>query len=209
MMAKCPVCKQPATQRFGLKLFCGIEHAAEWAKSAQDKARAKKQVEARRMDRQKKESFKSRAKWLSELQAIFNNFIRLRDAGLPCVSCGRSEQEIEAAHGWKTGGAWDAGHYLSRGSHPELRFIEDNVARQCKSCNGGSGNYAKKNHEVQKSFRLELIKRVGIDRVEWLEGKHEPLKLTVEEIKQEIARYKAKVKEIEKSKNNYSPYLTP
>jgi hypothetical protein len=196
-MTKCPICKAPATQKFGLKLFCGFEHAAEWAKAQADKSKAKKQKELNAETRRRKLAIKKRSEWIADLQKVVNQFVRLRDSGLPCVSCGRSEYEVEQDAIGKTGGAWDAGHYLSRGSHPELRFFLDNIARQCKSCNGGSGNYARKNHEVQKHFRIELIKRIGIDKVEWLESKHEPLKLTIDEIKVLIAEYKSKIKQLE------------
>lgn len=190
----CPICRQPATERFGLKLFCGFEHAAEWAAQKAKQAKAKKQKEFNAETRRRKLAIKKRSEWISDLQDIVNKFVRLRDVGKPCPSCGRSESEVERDAIGKTGGAWDAGHYLSRGSHPELRFCLDNIARQCKSCNGGSGNYARKNHEVQKYFRVELINRIGLEKVEWLEGKHEPLKLTIAEIQALIAEYKVKVK---------------
>jgi hypothetical protein len=177
-MAKCPICRQPATQKFGLKLFCGFEHAAEWAKRAQDKARAKKQTESRKADREKLKSLKTRAEWLKDAQKVFNQYIRLRDEKLPCVSCGRFHQ-----------GQWHAGHYLSVGAHPELRFEPLNVWRQCQPCNAHlSGN--------QINYRKELINRIGAEKVEWLEGKHEPLKLTIPEIQALMAEYKAKIKQL-------------
>lgn len=195
-MTKCPICRQPATQRFGLKLFCGFDHAAEWAKAQAEKSKSKKKKEFNAETRRMKLAIKKRSEWIADLQKLVNQFVRMRDIGLPCVSCRRSEVEVEQDAIGKTGGAWDAGHYLSRGSHPELRFCLDNLARQCKSCNGGSGNYARKNHEVQKHFRIELINRIGLERVEWLEGPHEPLKLTIPEIQALIAEYKAKMKQL-------------
>lgn len=177
-MTKCPICKMPATQRFGLKLFCGFEHAAEWAKNTQDKRRAKEKVEARKVDREKLKALKTRAEWLKDAQKVFNHYIRLRDEKLPCVSCGRFHQ-----------GQWHAGHYLSVGAHPELRFEPLNVWRQCQPCNAHlSGN--------QINYRKELINRIGAEKVEWLEGKHEPLKLTIPEIQALIAEYKAKIKQL-------------
>lgn len=195
-MTKCPVCKQPAELRINLKLFCSYECAAKWGRAQAEKVRAKKQKEFNAETRRRKLAIKKRSEWLSDLQDVVNKFVRLRDVGKPCPSCGRSEHEVEQDAIGKTGGAWDAGHYLSRGSHPELRFCLDNIARQCKSCNGGSGNYARKNHEVQKHFRIELINRIGLEKVEWLEGPHEPLKLTIEQIQQLIAEYKIKTKEM-------------
>jgi|DEB0MinimDraft_6_1074348.scaffolds.fasta_scaffold29365_2 hypothetical protein len=123
-------------------------------------------------------------------QKHFNAYIRARDAGMPCVSCGRTESEVEQSEGWKPGGAWDCGHYLSVGSHPELRFEPMNAHRQCKSCNGGAGNYARKNHQVTAAYRVELVRRIGIENVEWLEGPHEPAKFTIEDFKATEGKFK-------------------
>jgi hypothetical protein len=168
-------------------MFCGFEHAAEWAKNAQDKARAKKAEESKRKDREKLKSLKSRSEWLKEAQAVFNKYIRMRDENLPCVSCGRFHE-----------GQWHAGHYLSVGAHPELRFNEMNVWRQCQPCNSHlSGN--------QINYRKEGVNRIGIESVEWLEGKHEPLKLTIPEIQALIAEYKEKIKTTGRSSASEKP----
>ena len=160
-MTKCPICKQTATQKFGLKLFCGYEHAAEWAKTQQDKRKAKEKAEARRMDREKLKSLKSRSEWLKELQTVFNKFIRLRDAGIPCISCG----------------------------HPALRFDPANCHAACSICNNYlSGNLV--------PYRVALIKKIGQAEVDRLEGPQQPLKLTVEEIKELIKHYKLRCKEL-------------
>lgn len=177
-MAKCPVCKSPAELRINLKLFCSYECAAKWGKAQAEKAKAKKQVEQRRADREKLKRLKTRSQWLKDLQVVFNRFIRLRDAGKPCISCGRD-----------TGAKMNAGHYLSVGAHPELRFNEMNCHRQCEHCNSfKSGN--------QAQYRPRLIEKIGLEKVEWLEGKHEPLKLTIDEIKLMLADYRARVKEL-------------
>ena len=177
-MTKCPICKAPATQKFGLKLFCGFEHAAQWAKAQADKSKVKKQKEFNAETRRRKVALKSRSDWLKDLQVVFNRFIRLRDSGKPCVSCGRPDGDDHQRH---------ASHYKSRGAHPELAFNVFNCHASCATCNNFlSGNLV--------PYRIELINRIGIDKVEWLEGKHEPLKLTIEEIKTLIAEYKAKVK---------------
>jgi hypothetical protein len=69
----------------------------------------------------------------------------------------------------------NAGHYRSVGACPELRFHPMNVHLQCEHCNSHlSGNIIE--------YRRRLATKIGVDRVEWLEGKHEPLKLTIDEI---------------------------
>jgi hypothetical protein len=49
-----------------------------------------------------------------QLQPIFNEYIRLRDEGKPCISCG-SYNKLQAGHFWAVGG------------YDGLRFDEDNV----------------------------------------------------------------------------------
>ena len=52
----------------------------------------------------------------------FHLYIRNRDQGKPCISCGKKTK-------------LQAGHFYSAGKHPQLRFNEDNVHGQCLSCN--------------------------------------------------------------------------
>ena len=134
----------------------------------------------RREVKARKEKLKSRADHLKETQQAFNEYIRLRDADKPCISCDRHHQ-----------GKYDAGHYRSVGACPELRFDEDNVHKQCSPCNTQlSGNILE--------YRIRLIQRIGADRVARLEGKHEPLKLSVEQIKALKAHFRAKVRELKR-----------
>jgi len=176
----CPICRQPATERFGLKLFCSMEHAVSWAKTQQDKRKAKEKTEARRKDREKLKSLKTRSEWLKECQAVFNKYIRLRDVGLPCISCGHPDDGSRQRH---------ASHYKSVGGNPALRFDPSNVNSSCSICNNWlSGNLV--------PYRVALIAKVGQADVDRLEGPQQPLKLTIEEIQELIAKYKAKVKEL-------------
>lgn len=134
----------------------------------------------RREIKVRKEKLKSRADHLREAQQAFNEYIRLRDADKPCISCDRHHL-----------GKYDAGHYRSVGACPELRFDEDNVHKQCSPCNTQlSGNILE--------YRIRLIQRIGADRVARLEGKHEPLKLSVEQIKALKAYFRAKVRELKR-----------
>jgi hypothetical protein len=118
------------------------------------------EVSRKRAMRERREALKTIGDYTREAQVQFNQFIRLRDeiAGLGCISCNTKKPQ----HMGK-GGAWDCGHYLSRGAHPELRFTEDNCARQCKKCNSfGSGMHG--------DFRKGLIERIGLERITQIEG---------------------------------------
>lgn len=175
-----------------------VKCLAEVGRKSVQKDREKAQKAFRAETRRRKAELKPRSKWLSEAQKVFNKYIRIRDRHESCISCGRNHEEVESTDGWKPGGAWDCGHWLSRGAHPELRFDELNAHKQCKSCNGGSGRFTKKNSTVSKDYRERLIKKIGLDAVEWLEGPHEPKKYTIDDLKEIIKVYKQKIKELVK-----------
>lgn len=128
-----------------------------------------------------KERLKTHSEWLNDLQKVFNKYIRLRDIGKPCISCG-------ATYGNYTP---TAGHYFSVGACPNLRFNEDNVHGQCwYNCN-------KNKHGNIAEYTPNLIKKIGIDRYDKLLGdRNKPLMLTISEIKELILVYKAKIKQI-------------
>lgn len=141
------------------------------------------QIERREI-KVRKERLKSRADHLREAQTAVNDFVRLRDAHLPCISC----DSIPNDHDLFTGSRWDAGHYRSVGSCPELRFEPPNIHRQCVRCNRNlSGNTVE--------YRTRLVQRIGAERVAWLEGPHPARKYTVEQIKAIKADYRAKTRE--------------
>lgn len=204
---KCPYCKesQKAETMFirGVQAFCSKEHYIEYQVANKSKLIEKgkkiQNKEARAIHKKRKESLKKHSEWLSDAQKWFNRYIRLRDKKLDCISCSKTQQQVMKDDGWKVGGAWDCGHYLTRGARPELRFNEDNAHKQCKSCNGGAGKFSSKSATVGKQYRERLIKKIGLDRVEYLEceANFELKKPTIEELKEIIAKYKAKCKEIE------------
>ena len=130
----------------------------------------------------------------------FSPFIRLRDADLPCISCGRTNIEVLPTDGWKVGGAWDCGHFLAVGSHPELRFEELNAHKQCKSCNGGSGRFTRKNHTVSQEYQERLIDRIGLADVEWLKGPHESKHYTVDDFIEIKIQYRQKLKVLQQER---------
>ena len=154
----------------------------------QQKARKSLAQVERREIKVRKEKLKSRADHLREAQAAVNEFIRLRDGHLPCISCDSQPND----HDLMTGSRWDAGHYRSVGACPELRFEPLNIHRQCVRCNRNlSGNAVE--------YRIRLVLRIGAEKVDWLEGPHPARKYTVEEIKAIKADYRAKTRELKRA----------
>lgn len=168
--------------------FCSYEHAMAYLATPEGVEKHKK-VKAkiqREKTRVRKQHLKTRGDWIKDLQRAFNEYIRLRDRNQSCISCGTTNSQL--AEKWR-GGKWDAGHYRSVGSAPELRFNENNCHKQCKRCNNQlSGNVVE--------YRKRLIERIGLDQVELIEGPHPPLKLTIDEIKTKLAHYRALIREL-------------
>jgi hypothetical protein len=72
-----------------------------------------------------------------------------------------------------------------------LRFVEDNCNLQCSVCNNHrSGNLS--------PYRVNLIAKIGLTRVEWLEGPHDPMKYTVEDLQSLLKKYQSLNKEFAK-----------
>lgn len=143
-------------------------------------AKAKREKEERMEWRKRKMAAKPLSWWKAKAQSAVNAYVRERDKEDVCISCGR----------WHDG-QWHAGHYLSVGSRPELRFDRDNIHKQCRPCNEmKSGNIAE--------YRPRLIAKIGLDRVEALEGPHPAAHFTREDCQRIEAEFKAKLKELRK-----------
>jgi hypothetical protein len=176
-------CKNPACaisftpQRLG-QAVCSPKCGLAIKDVNQDKARKAIANVQRKEVKAQKEKLKTRAEHLKDTQIAFNAWVRVRDAELPCISCGRHHQ-----------GKYDAGHYRTVGSNPALRFEPLNCHRQCSPCNTQlSGNIV--------NYRIELVKRIGAELVEWLEGPHEPKRYTIEDLKTIKAHYRAQCREL-------------
>jgi hypothetical protein len=176
---KCKGCGNSFTPVRSLQAVCSVPCALTVAakQKAQKEARARK--DERKSLRERMEKAKTRGEHLRELQIAFNAWVRERDKGLPCISCGRY------------GEAMQAGHYRSVGSSPSTRFMPNNCWLQCRQCNLYQ-------HGSPISYRLELIKRIGLEAVEEIEKDHPPLKLTIPEIVEKKKFYRAEVRRLKK-----------
>ena len=179
-MKTCRVCRQPFEPRLPMQVVCGIDCARSLAISVRGKAEKQAAIKQRKADRERKERLKSRSELAREAQQAFNQWVRLRDADKPCISCGRHHE-----------GQYHAGHYLSVGARPELRYEPLNVWKQCSPCNTHlSGNAV--------LFRQALVREIGLDRVEWLEGPHPAKKYTADELRAIKAEYTAKARALKR-----------
>lgn len=182
----CKVCKSSFTPFLSTGKVCSPECALSLAVSKRGKAEKVAAVKERKETRAKLEKLKTRGDWIRETQAVFNGFVRARDAGKPCICCGRMSA------GMVHGGDFDAGHYRSRGSAPHLRFDERNVHAQLKQCNRyDSGNVV--------GYRMGLIQRIGQEALEALEVDQTPRKYTIDELKAIKNAYSVKLRKLKET----------
>lgn len=177
---KCSACRVTFTPSRPLQAACCVPCAITLANASRQRETAVIERRERAERKAARERIKTKAEHMKEAQAAFNEFIRERDRDLPCISCGRHHE-----------GQYHAGHYRTVGANPELRFEPLNVWKQCAPCNNHkSGDIV--------NYRIELVKRIGPEKVQWLEGPHEPKRYTVDELKAMKAHYRALVRQLKR-----------
>ena len=199
-------CANPACRSEFVPAFSTTQKVCKWQcglaikDQNHDKARKAIASQERVEHRERKEKLKTRSEYLHEAEKVVRDYRRTYELsiGSGCISCGESQESILSAQGWKTGGAFDAGHFLGKGARPELRLIPENIWLQCKGCNSGSYMHARKGHTVSQGFRAGLIDRIGLEAVEALEADHEPRKYTIDELKAIRDEYRAKLRALKK-----------
>lgn len=174
----CKSCKQKFQPVRPLQSCCGVPCAIAHANKLKDKNKRLEALKQRKQYKDTKEKLKSLTDYVKEAQTVFNRWIRLRDIGQSCISCGRT-----------SGCQFHAGHYRTTKAAPHLRFNEDNVHLQCAQCNNHlSGNIVE--------YRINLVKRIGVERVEALENNNKIKRWTREELIEIKKEYQRKCKEL-------------
>lgn len=176
----CRICGDSFRPFNSTQVVCGVRCARRVPVMARKAAQEDRKATKARLDELRPLSY-----WMKQAQVAFNAWVRLRDALLPCISCDDAllgEKKFMA-------GQWDAGHYLTVGARPELRFDEQNVHKQCKQCNQHlHGNLVR--------FRVGLIARLGQATVDRLEGPHAPKKYRADDLKAIRDEYRKRAKEL-------------
>jgi len=175
---KCQICGAEFIPMSSMHVVCTFGCSIKML----DQKNERKRLAAARKDRvdtrKALDRIKTKAQRMKEAQAAFNRFIRLRDDGLPCISCGRMH-----------GGQVQAGHYRTTKAAPELRFDEFNVNLQCAPCNNHlSGNIVE--------YRKGLLQKYGLMMVEYLESKHDPKHYTIDDLIEIKRAYTEKAREL-------------
>jgi hypothetical protein len=142
---------------------------------------AKAKAKDKKETREKLDAMRTKPQLVKLAQTAFNAFIRARDAGKPCLCCGKPLGTEP--------NTFDAGHYRSVGSAPHMRFVEDNVHGQTKYCNNHLGG----NHVA---YRQGLIQRIGQRAVELIESDNTTRKYTREALIELARHYNAETRKL-------------
>ncbi len=124
---------------------------------------------------------------MKAVKDVCHRYIRLRDKGKPCISCGTPWHD-----------EFEAGHYYKAELFSTLKYNEDNIHGQCIRCNRPlEGNLSE--------YSVGLITRIGSERMKVLnelssQEKKKNHKWEREELKKIREYYKLKIKELETNK---------
>ena len=139
------VCKLFTPQYTALQNACSIQHALDYAKLK--KAQSKAELNKMRNEKVSEESINALLKTTKD---TVHRYVRERDKGKPCISCGAT---------WHN--RFQAGHCFSVKQHNGIRFDLFNINGQCPKCNTfNEGNY--------DEYRLRLPNRIGVEEFEKL-----------------------------------------
>ena len=181
-MPKCAHCKHPYTRTHnGIETWCSVDCGYKLARAKQAKAvkAEKKAFKAETVRRKKAILDKCPKHQKKKAKTDCHAYIRARDAGKGCKSCGT-----------KASKQWDAGHFIPSGRGSYLRYDERNIFLQCCACNDGnklSGNIL--------AYRRALVAEFGEDYVQELERLgHIKKSWSIDELKEVQTYYKAKLK---------------
>lgn len=153
---RCPSCRVMFTPARDGQAVCGeIECAIAHGQSDKGQATARKALAdfGRREIEVRKEKLKTRTDHLKDAEKAVRDYRRMYELsiGSGCISCGESQESIIAAQGWKTGGAFDAGHFLGKGA--------DRSCGWCRTTSGCSARAAMPAHpsspERARRFRKD------------------------------------------------------
>lgn len=186
---KAPGCGREFTAFRTTQKVCGPKCAAALVDEQKAKQEARERREKKKARKAALDAMKPRGKRVQEAQTAFNAYIRERDYGRPCISCGATPDDSDLL----TGSRMDAGHYRSVGSCPELRFEPMNCHAQCVKCNQHlSGNTV--------LYRMRLKEVIGEESLTWLEGPHKPKKYTIAQLIDIKKHYQAEANRLKKER---------
>ena len=128
-----------------------------------------------------KESLKTLSDYKEDLQVKINLIVRLIDRGYPCIATDSFD------------GKMNAGHYMSVGSNPTIRFHLENIWLQSVHSNKWKAGDTLR-------YQQGIIKNFGSEYLDYLNSLQQipPIRLTIEDIKQVLPICNDIIKELKR-----------
>lgn len=183
--ATCCICKTQYVKSRSMQKVCSVSCSIKHAEQTKERQKGRESAAERAQTREKLKAMETYPQLVKKAQTAFNGFIRARDAGKPCICCGKPLGTEP--------NTFDAGHYRSVGSAPHMRFVEENVHGQLKRCN----NYLAGN---AVEYRKGLIARIGLEAVERIESDQTLRKYTKEGLIEIAKHYREAARKLMKEK---------
>lgn len=186
---KCAVktCRTVFTTFSSFVRWCSPDCGAELAVAALAKKKTKEAAEQRKVerakDREQKLALKPLHYWAKRAETKCNAYIRERDKGEPCISCGTYDAPV-----------WHAGHCYTVAARPDIRYHEDNIHLQCPKCNTYQGG-------MVGEYKRRVVSKIGQERFDALEYVNPAFKKTREYYQEIEAFYDRKLKELKGKAN--------
>jgi hypothetical protein len=197
---RCKWCKKKDDSVIPFRPFCSDKCLESFAKDYSQKAcerkkrnLAKAEKEQRKKDKETREKLKTLSEWKHDLEVEINTIVRLIDKGHECISKGIPKYVV------------NAGHYMSVGSFPALRYNLLNIYAQSVHDNKerGGNNLA---------YRIRLGEVFGediLEEIESLRGKYPILDISIPEIKEVLPVVRKIVRELKKQTEDLEkPFTT-
>lgn len=144
-LKKCINCNKDFKPSKTTQKVCSLVCASKIAKikEIEKKAKEKANLENFEIERKLEKSLKAS---LINTRVQVHAFVRERDKGLPCISCGVQWNET-----------FQAGHFFKAETYTTLKFNLENIHGQCTRCN------LRLDGNVQ-NYSLNLPKRIGQEK---------------------------------------------
>jgi predicted nucleic acid-binding Zn ribbon protein len=180
---KCKVCTTLYTPRSTTQQVCSPKCAQIHAERTRKRLDALKLKTDRKILAEKKQSLKTRQQWFNECKTLAQKYARIRDKYDGCISC-------EKPATWN--GQWHGSHFRPAGNNKAVALNLLNIHKSCSECNNfKSGNLI--------DYQDKLIKKIGIDKVNWLKSQTQTHTHTIEY----LIKYKKVIgKKLRRMQNN-------
>lgn len=163
----CRICKTKFAPRSSTTVVCSIECAIENNKRNADRLEARRKVIAKREHKQALEAIKRPQEWFDDCKKIAQKYARIRDKDDGCISCDKGP------NWW---GQWHGSHFMPAGNNKAVALNLLNINKACSECNNHkSGNLV--------VYQDKLIKKIGLEKVEWLKSQKQPHRFDVDYLK--------------------------